>query len=105
MLLMVAPLFSSERIKWHIIGKKIVFLNCVLRVPLHDVFAAGDRIARIVLSLDDAGWHARLYRSDRREDREVPPIEVRSAGAYTRQLTQVTAGLATRLIWSRQVFA
>jgi len=54
MLLMMAPLFRSEKIKWHLIGKKIEFRRCTLRRPVH-VWGEGELLDRVILSLDDAG--------------------------------------------------
>lgn len=69
MLIAMAPLFRAERIEWQILHRKIVFKQCTLRKPVHN-WPAGEQLERIVISLDDKAWHARLYKS--KEDSKNP---------------------------------
>lgn len=71
LLIMVAPLFRSDKVEWAIIKKRIIFKRCTLKrdIPASR-FKAGDVVERVELVLDDEGWHARVYES--KADRYSP---------------------------------
>lgn len=71
LLLMVEPLFTAERIRWHLLSKLVVFKQCTLNQPIEGKFEQGEVVQRIELIFDERrNWHASIFRTE--ADRSNP---------------------------------
>lgn len=70
LLLVMAPLFRCERIKWQLLSRRVIFRTCTLRQPAH-TWKVGEVIDRVVLVFEDKGWHARLYKTSSKTETPV----------------------------------